>query len=96
MRPTPEGVGNWPDCWIGCCGSCRFNEAHARRRGKYRREREAVEARMASMRPTPEGVGNKDATQDAAIAALASMRPTPEGVGNSATVPSVATNTTLQ
>ena len=59
MRPTPEGVGNWARP-RGARPSIRcFNEAHARRRGKWPGILGVPPAGVkASMRPTPEGVGN--------------------------------------
>ena len=35
MRPTPEGVGNPPALHARGAGRAVFNEAHARRRGKF-------------------------------------------------------------
>ena len=82
MRPTPEGVGNRIRLPVSQHRRLRFNEAHARRRGKSRDMPVANPVPHASMRPTPEGVGNVEGFAARLHAGCASMRPTPEGVGN--------------
>ena len=60
MRPTPEGVGNSRRNGASGWRRSRFNEAHARRRGKWALlGGETIHELRASMRPTPEGVGNR-------------------------------------
>ena len=82
MRPTPEGVGNRSPPTAPTHAKHGFNEAHARRRGKFRPPLLGRQGVLASMRPTPEGVGNKRMDTVRLLARPASMRPTPEGVGN--------------
>ena len=83
MRPTPEGVGNSRGARLRPAAGIRFNEAHARRRGKWWRSRE---------KPLPPSSFNEAHARRRGKSpmlpcscwpyARASMRPTPEGVGN--------------
>ena len=84
MRPTPEGVGNCATASSPTNAHRSFNEAHARRRGKFDPHPRYTGPTLASMRPTPEGVGNGGQVRHLVRGVAASMRPTPEGVGNGA------------
>ena len=87
MRPALEGAGNMAGASNDGCGATRFNEARARRRGKFhRRHGEGVHP-LASMRPALEGAGNCRCARLARAGRVASMRPALEGAGNIARVP---------